>query len=573
MDLPALDPSPAAPPRRSPVLFAAKAWGLRARRAAVDVVHGPPRLRRALAAGFDADAAASRTPLWGDEGAGERGLQRGKVENLRVAARALDGVVIPAGAVFSFWRQLGPPGASRGFVHGRMLRQGCLEPVVGGGLCQLSNALYEVALQAGCTILERHAHSRVVPGSAAALGRDATVAWNYVDLRFSPRCDLRLGVRLETGALAVTLRGRPGDRVASPAAGAEASIPGKAARSCASCGETGCSVHARARRRTPDAAEHAVFLLDEAWPELQDYVRAARRPGDRLGASRLDDRLEGLCEDFAGRFEAPVSALHRSLAIRAAGRQGARRRRAEIASAGRIAAALARRLGPDAVALTVAQAYLPQLWRTGRLGGRELTVLMTRPPAAVLHARLDAAFAAHPDRPSLADFRAPAELVESEALALAHATRIVTPHAEIAALFGARAVRLPWRRPDAPAAPPAPREGPIRRIAFAGPTLARKGAHAVREAALRLGLEVAPLGSQLEGEGFWRDVRALAPGAAVDAMVAPALVEEQPRRLLAALAAGVRVFASPACGLDPQPGLVLIPPDDGGALAEALVRG
>lgn len=556
------------------MLFAAKAWGLRARRAAADLVHGPARLRRApSAAGFEAAVAQSRTPLWGEEGAGERGLQRGKVENLRVAARALDGVVIPAGAVFSFWRQLGPPAAARGFVHGRMLRQGCLEPVVGGGLCQLSNALYEVALQAGCTIVERHAHSRVVPGSAAGAGRDATVAWNYVDLRVSADRELRLGVRLESATLAVTLTGRASDRVASPATGAAAPLLGMPARSCASCGETSCSMHARARRRTPDAAEHAVFLLDEAWPELQDYVRAAHRPGDRLGAPRLSDGPGGWRDEgFARVFGVPVSALRRSLAIRAAGGQGARRRTAEIESAGRIAAALARRLGSDTVALTVAQAYLPHLWRTGRLGGRELTVLMTRAPAAVLHARLDAAFAAHPDRPSLADFRACPELVEAEALALAQATRIVTPHAEIAALFGRRAVRLPWRRPDPPTVQPARREGPIRRIAFAGPTLARKGAHAVREAALALDLEVAPLGSQLEGADFWRGVRTLAPGAPVEAMVAPALVEERPRRLLAALAAGVPVFASPACGLDPQLGLTLVPPDDGAALAEALAR-
>jgi glycosyltransferase involved in cell wall biosynthesis len=56
----------------------------------------------------------------------------------------------------------------------------------------------------------------------------------------------------------------------------------------------------------------------------------------------------------------------------------------------------------------------------------------------------------------------------------------------------------------------------------------------------------------------------------VDAVVQPALVEDQPRRLLAALAAGKPVFASHACGLDPRPGLTLIPPDDPGALIAAI---
>jgi glycosyltransferase involved in cell wall biosynthesis len=53
-------------------------------------------------------------------------------------------------------------------------------------------------------------------------------------------------------------------------------------------------------------------------------------------------------------------------------------------------------------------------------------------------------------------------------------------------------------------------------------------------------------------------------------VVQPALVEEQPRRLLAALAAGIPVIATPACGIEPRPGLYLIPPDDTTALIDAL---
>ena len=62
-----------------------------------------------------------------------------------------------------------------GFVAGRELREGCMVSSIGGGLCQLSNALYAAALEAGCEIVERHAHSKVVPGSLAERGLDATV--------------------------------------------------------------------------------------------------------------------------------------------------------------------------------------------------------------------------------------------------------------------------------------------------------------------------------------------------------------------------------------------------------------
>jgi hypothetical protein len=185
-----------------------------------------------------------------------------------------------------------------------------------------------------------------------------------------------------------------------------------------------------------------------------------------------------------------------------------------------------------------------------------------------LQDRLDTAAIQHPRYPTLSDFRAPAWLVRAEAEALADAAYIVTPHAQIAALFGARAIRLPW---STTAGEPR-RSGPIRRIAFPGPTVARKGAHAVRDAAIALDLEVMPLGAELEGPEFWGCARLLAPGdwTEVDAFVQPALVEDQPRRLLVALAAGIPVFASEACGLDPQPGLVLVPPGDADALIAAL---
>ena len=67
------------------------------------------------------------------------------------------------------------------------------------------------------------------------------------------------------------------------------------------------------------------------------------------------------------------------------------------------------------------------------------------------------------------------------------------------------------------------------------------------------------VGDDLEGGAFWQglNVRSVARGdrswldqAAV--VVQPALIEEQPRALLAALAAGVPVIASGSCGIPPQ---------------------
>jgi hypothetical protein len=270
---------------------------------------------------------------------------------------------------------------------------------------------------------------------------------------------------------------------------------------------------------------------------------------------------------------AAIETIRRALAIRRAPPQGPARRQAELAGAERIAARLAHLLRPEITTVCVTQSLLPFLWRDGHLGGREVEVLMTRLPMAELQARLDAAFEAHPERTTLGDFRAPSSLVEAESEALAYASRIVTPHAEIADLFADRATRLEWRLPTVTAATTAERP---RRIAFAGPTIARKGAYAVRTAAQALGLEVVGLGSELEGGAFWSGIAMTKPPPGtswldgVAAIVQPAIVEERPRALLTALAAGIPVIASPACGLPEQPGVTLVPPDDATALIDAL---
>jgi len=195
------------PTALSATLFAAKMAVFQVRRGLVDLVAAPPRLERAVV-DFPETVAEARSPLVSPDYSGRPEHQAGKIANLRVACAALDGLRLAPGAVFSFWRHVGRPTRARGYVEGRMLQGGSLSPAVGGGLCQLSTALYEVALQASLTILERHAHSRIVPGpNAARAGRDATVAWNYVDLRFaSPDRALRLGAVVTADDLVVSFR-------------------------------------------------------------------------------------------------------------------------------------------------------------------------------------------------------------------------------------------------------------------------------------------------------------------------------------------------------------------------------
>jgi hypothetical protein len=562
-------PATQVPTRLSALLFAAKVAAHRSKRLMKDLIGGPPRLTQGAVEGYNVVAGRSRTALWSDALPQERQLQLGKVQNLRRAAAALDGLSLPAGKIFSFWKQVGRASPRRGYVAGRMLQQGCMVPAVGGGLCQLSNALYDAALQAGCEIVERHAHSRIVPGSQAAIGRDATVTWNYVDLRFRPPRDLQLKVRLDKRDLLVELVAREGVDSSRVPVSVAFQPSRHSAQGCDTCNELDCFRHIK-----PTAtAERRAFVLDGLTPEFGGYVKAARHTGDVLalpidGGKWRMTRYAWPTEGFGTIHSAPLLALQRSLQSRRLAAQGAARQRALLAQAERLALALARHLPPQATALCVAQSLLPFLWRNADLGGRHLTVMMTRLPIDVLQSRLDAAAARHPASPTLGDFRAPADLVRAEREALDYADRIVTPHAEIATLFGDRAQLLPWK--DAPVATPAP---PSQRVAFAGPTLGRKGAYEMRDAARELAIElVVPL-RDLEAPDFWSGIdvqRAPSPASQAGIVVQPAYVEESPRNLLAALAAGRQVIATPACGLTKRPGLTLIPFGDTAALIGAL---
>ncbi len=114
-------------------------------------------------------------------------LESGKRHNLQLAAPYFDGLLVTPQRPLSFWRILGRASASRGFSWGIELRGGCVTPAIAGGLCLLSNAIFEIAVRAGWKILERYGHSlEAVPPVPGNVPLDATVAWPDVDLVVAP---------------------------------------------------------------------------------------------------------------------------------------------------------------------------------------------------------------------------------------------------------------------------------------------------------------------------------------------------------------------------------------------------
>jgi hypothetical protein len=190
-------------------VFWAKSRLLMLRRGLLNAAAPRPPRRRAPLGEDAAPLAYDEHRLYNLDNPRERELELGKVQNLRVAAAAVDGLVLAPGETFSFWRAAGRATRAKGYVVGRELRLGCMIPSIGGGICQLTNALSRVAHQAGMEIVERHSHSVHPEGFFIDDATDATVFWNYLDFRFRSSCRMRIGATLTETTLIVRLDALP----------------------------------------------------------------------------------------------------------------------------------------------------------------------------------------------------------------------------------------------------------------------------------------------------------------------------------------------------------------------------
>jgi len=133
------------------------------------------------------------------------GRLKNRTTNLEVASRTVDGTVIEAGAVFSFNEIVGLATEEKGYKKAKIFLKGEEVLGLGGGICQLSSAIYNAADYAGLEIVERHAHSMRV--YYVPEGRDAATAYGGVDLKF--KNNLNVAVRLRAavgdGVLTVSL--------------------------------------------------------------------------------------------------------------------------------------------------------------------------------------------------------------------------------------------------------------------------------------------------------------------------------------------------------------------------------
>lgn len=102
--------------------------------------------------------------------------------NISLAAKALDNLLLGKGKIFSFNELVGEASLSNGYREAPVIVNKELVMGPGGGICQVSSTIYNAALLSGMAIEERHHHS--IPVTYLPPGLDATIAYNYLDLRF-----------------------------------------------------------------------------------------------------------------------------------------------------------------------------------------------------------------------------------------------------------------------------------------------------------------------------------------------------------------------------------------------------
>jgi len=129
-----------------------------------------------------------------------------RIHNIVLASSALNGVVIPPGAIFSLNETLGEVSPATGYQTAFIIKEGRTILGDGGGVCQVSTTLFRVALNTGLPIVERHPHSYRVnyyEQGGFGPGLDATVWIPGVDLKF--KNDTSAYVLIQTDANTKTM--------------------------------------------------------------------------------------------------------------------------------------------------------------------------------------------------------------------------------------------------------------------------------------------------------------------------------------------------------------------------------
>lgn len=116
---------------------------------------------------------------------------KNRITNIKITCSRISDTVVKANEEFSFCEVVGQPSSADGYKEAHAFVDGELVNAIGGGNCQVSTTVYNAAKKIdGVKITERHEHGKEV--GYIEMGKDATVAYDYLDLKFKNNNDFDL---------------------------------------------------------------------------------------------------------------------------------------------------------------------------------------------------------------------------------------------------------------------------------------------------------------------------------------------------------------------------------------------
>ncbi len=114
-----------------------------------------------------------------------------RINNIEITCSKISGTVVKPNEEFSFHSVVGQPNTDDGYKEAHAIVDGEIVNEIGGGNCQVSTTIYNAAKEVdGVEITERHEHGKDV--GYIEMGKDATVAYDYYDLKFENNNDFDL---------------------------------------------------------------------------------------------------------------------------------------------------------------------------------------------------------------------------------------------------------------------------------------------------------------------------------------------------------------------------------------------
>lgn len=135
------------------------------------------------------------------------GSNYNRINNVKLAAQHIDGVILEPGDSFSYNGTVGQRTKANGFLEAGAYANGQVVQEVGGGICQVSSTLYYCTLMSNLKITARTNHYFTV--GYIEPGMDATVSWGAPDFKFQNNrtFPIKLRAYVSNGSLTVEIWG------------------------------------------------------------------------------------------------------------------------------------------------------------------------------------------------------------------------------------------------------------------------------------------------------------------------------------------------------------------------------